>query len=86
MQCKAYSKSVGKADVSDIRDTIEFHKAKGYFLAVSSYVTNPLISHLESLKENHNYFVNWWTRDEIEKRLKLNEDILVKYRDIVTPL
>lgn len=86
VQCKAYSKSVGKADVSDIRDTIEFHRANGYFLAVSSYVTSPLISHLESLKENHKYFVNWWTKDEIEIRLKSHEDILKRYADIVTSI
>lgn len=84
VQCKAYAKSVGKSDVSDIRDTIEFHKAKGFFLAVSSHITNPLISHLETLKENQGYYIDWWTKDEIEKRLKLNEDILLKYSDIVS--
>lgn len=85
VQCKAYSKSIGKSEVSDIRDTIEFHKSDGFFLVVSTIVTNSLIRHLELLKEKHGYFIDWWTRDEIELRLKQHEDILVKYSDILKP-
>jgi hypothetical protein len=86
IQCKAYSKSVNKSDVPDIRDTIDFHKANGFFLVVLKNITNPLISYLENLKEQHGYYINWWTKDEIEIALQHHEDVLKKYADIVIPV
>src|SRR5690606_14723776 len=41
-QCKASNNSIGKNKVQDIRDTIEQHDAIGFFLAVSTQITNPL--------------------------------------------
>lgn len=82
VQCKAYSKSVGKSDVKDIRDTIEYYDYDGYFLAVSSQITTPLTDHLDRLK-NKGYWIDWWNRDDIEHRLSANKDILMKYSQII---
>lgn len=81
-QCKACASTVGKGKVSDIRDTIEFHDAAGYFLAVSSQISRPLINHLEQLKRKLS-FVEWWTRLEIEERLRRHPDITARYPSIV---
>jgi hypothetical protein len=81
-QCKASATTVGKGKVSDIRDTIEFHEAAGYFLAVSSAISGPLINHLEQLK-SRSFYVEWWTRLEIEDRLRRHPDIAARYPAIV---
>lgn len=80
-QCKAYKKSVGKSDVRDIRDTIEFHGASGFLLMVSSTVTEPLIKHLESLRQK--YKTEWWTGREIFKLLRRYPLIADRYQDIL---
>jgi hypothetical protein len=83
VQCKAYSKSVGKSHVLDIRDTIEHHGATGYFLAVSSQLTTTLTDHLDFMRRKGAIWVDWWTRSEIEERLSRNQDIALKYPNIV---
>jgi hypothetical protein len=60
VQCKAYTRSVNKRDVQDIRDTIEYFAAHGFILVVSSYVTGPLVEHLNNLRNKHNYHIDWW--------------------------
>ena len=83
IQCKAYSRSVNKRDVRDIRDTIEHFDAHGFVLVVSSSVTGPLVEHLNTLRNKHNYHIDWWTREEIQTRLLKHTDLLLKYKDIV---
>ena len=80
-QCKAYQKSVGKSDVRDIRDTIEFHGSSGFFLMVSSTITSMLIKHLELLEPK--YKVSWWSEREIFKLLRRYPLIANRYKDIV---
>lgn len=80
-QCKAYKRSVGKSDVKDIRDTIEFHGATGFFLMVSSTVTAPLINHLELLRSK--YKIDWWTEREIFKLLRRYPLLAEEYKDII---
>lgn len=80
-QCKAYQKSVGKSNVNDIRDTIEFHGAKGFFLMVTSTVTAPLIKHLEVLRPK--YKIEWWTEREMFKLLRRYPLLAESYKDIL---
>lgn len=80
-QCKAYQRNVGKSDVQDIRDTIEFHGATGFHLMVSSRITSPLIKHLELLKPK--YAVDWWTEREIFNYLRRYPYIADRYIDIL---
>jgi hypothetical protein len=83
VQCKALNRSVGKADVRDIRDTIEDHSAQGYFLAVSSRVTSGLTDHLLRMRQEGTYHIDWWTRDQIEERLSVLPEIAAKYPTVV---
>jgi hypothetical protein len=84
VQCKASKRSVGKSQVQDIRDTIEHHNAQGYFLVVSSQVATSLTDHLLALKDGGKYWIDWWTRGEIEDRLTGHPDIVSGYPNIVT--
>lgn len=83
-QCKAYKKSVNKSDVTDIRDMLEHYHARGFWLAVSSQITSPLIDVLEKLKEN--YEVEWWTEREIFQKLRRNGYLVERYKDIIEVL
>ncbi len=85
VQCKASSSTVGKGDVRDIRDTVEFHDAGGYFLAVSSEVSGPLIAHLDRLRTRLGWHVDWWTRLELEERLRRHPDVAARYPAVVRP-
>lgn len=82
-QCKAYKGGVSKSAVTDIRDTIDHHDAHGYFLAVSSHITRNLTEHLEKLRNGGKYWVDWWTRSEIEDRLRANRDLIGRFANIV---
>lgn len=84
VQCKTSSKGIGKAQVQDVRDTIDNYNYDGYFLAVSSYVKTSLTDFLDRLRTSNKFWINWWTRDEIEKRLVINQDILLKYPTVIT--
>ena len=83
VQCKGYNRSVGKSDVTDIRDTIDSYNYDGYFLAVSSQITTPLTNYLDSLR-NRGVWIDWWNRDDIEERLSTHKDILQKYESMIT--
>lgn len=79
VQCKARQKGVGKADVADIRDTIEDYGYDGFLLVVSSHTTRDLTEHLDRLRIKNDYWIDWWTRQEIEEKLIANEDLLPRF-------
>lgn len=83
VQCKAYSKSVNKSNVQDIRDTVDRHKANGYLLVVSSSLTTSLFDYLDDLRSRHELLVDWWTRTEIEDRIRRNPDLLKRFSKII---
>ena len=80
-QCKAYKRSINKSDVTDIRDTIEHYDANGFYLFASSTLTVPLIDNLLKLREK--YESDWWTEQEIFKKLRQHSDIADRYSDIL---
>lgn len=73
--CKTSSGTIGKNKVQDIRDTVETHNAKGFFLAVSSQISAPLTEKLEILKSK-GIWTEWWNRDDIEIRLSKNPELI----------
>jgi hypothetical protein len=83
VQCKASGKSVGKSKVQDVYDTVKYHECDGYFLAVSSQLSTTLTRFLESLRNKSQIWTDWWTRSEIEDRLRERPEILARYSDIV---
>ncbi|HBG69677.1 MAG: hypothetical protein A2W93_12070 [Bacteroidetes bacterium GWF2_43_63] len=81
-QCKASNTTIGKSKVQDIKDTIEYHDATGFFLAVSTQITNPLTEALEKLNRKQ-LWTDWWNRDDIEFRLNQNQDLIPKFDKVV---
>jgi hypothetical protein len=81
-QCKASNKTVGKSNVTDIRDTIDTHNAQGYFLAVSSQISAAVTKKLEDL-QTKGIWTQWWNRDDIELRLSKNQDIIALFPKVV---
>lgn len=81
-QCKASNTSIGKSKVQDIRDTIEYHNASGFFLAVSTEITNPLTEALENLNQKQ-LWSDWWNRNDIEFRLNQHQDLIPKFDKVL---
>jgi len=84
VQCKASNMGLGKSNVNDVRDTIEHFGYDGYFLAVSSYTKRNLTDALDKIKNDGKFWINWWTRHEIEARLSRHKDLIDKYPTIVS--
>lgn len=83
VQCKGHKATVNKSMVSDIRDRVERHRANGFFLAVSSHLTTELTDYLYDLRTAGKIWADWWTRSEIEERLRQHRHLIEKYSDIV---
>jgi hypothetical protein len=83
IQCKAHKNGVAKKDVVDIRDTIEHYNAQGYLLIVSSYLKRSLTEHLERLRYESRFYVDWWGKEELENELLKNKDLIDKYSSII---
>lgn len=84
VQCKASQRSVGKSKVQDIGDTIEHYGAQGYFLCVSSWLSTTLTNHLEKRRTDGKFWVDWWTRYEIEERLRQYPDLVHRFSSVLT--
>jgi hypothetical protein len=81
-QCKASNKTVGKNKVLDIRDTVETHNARGFFLAVSTQTSESLTKKMEEL-QSKGIWTDWWNREDIEIRLSKNLDLLPVFPKVV---
>lgn len=81
-QCKTSKKTIGKNKVQDIRDTIDTHNSKGYFLAVNNQISAPLTEKLEELK-SRGYSVEWWNQEDIELRLRKNPDLIPLFSKVI---
>jgi len=82
VQCKAWSRAVGKNDIPDIRDTLDRHEASG-ILIVAMSVRRSLVEHLAILRKQ-DIWADYWGRGEIEEQLDANPDLVRKYADIVS--
>ncbi|WP_147382349.1 hypothetical protein [Mycobacteroides abscessus] len=85
-QCKVRRGAVSKVDVPDILDTLTRHNAVGFFLAVSTYVTSDLANWLDGERAKSPEAYEWWTRVEIEDRLRRNPGIAARFSDVVWPV
>lgn len=82
VQCKARSRNIGARDAPDIMEALYHYHADGYLLAVSRQVTSSLIDRLDDMRRRRDFDTDWWTRKEIEDRLKRNPDISASYSDL----
>jgi hypothetical protein len=82
VQCKARSRNIGPGDMPEIMDSLYHYHAGGYLLAVSRQVTSSLVDRLDDMRRRRDFDTDWWTRKEIEDRLKRNPDISANYSDL----
>ncbi|WP_431065463.1 hypothetical protein [Methylotuvimicrobium sp.] len=88
VQCKtnlegSKKKSIGKSDV-DVADTIYDYKPDAYLLVVSSQVTRDLTEYFEKIRTREDlHWIDWWNSFDIEERLRLNPDIMSRYKSII---
>jgi hypothetical protein len=85
VQAKASTRPLSKSRVTDIRDTVEHFEAHGYLLVTSNYLTTTFTNHLERERDRKKIHIDWWTRSEIEDRLRYdsNADLVQEYSDII---
>lgn len=84
VQCKTSIRNVGKGKVTDIRDTVDRHSAAGFLLVALPGVTNDLTEYIENMRSKKLFWIDCWTKPELEAELRSNPGIGAKYRDLVT--
>ncbi len=88
VQCKtnlegSKKKSIGKSDV-DVADTIYDYKPDAYLLVVNSQVTRDLTEYFEKIRNRDDlHWIDWWNSFDIEERLRINPDIMSRYKSII---
>lgn len=83
VQCKAWSKNIGKNDIPSIRDTLDRFDADGMLVVSSKSITRSLFDHIEALRRK-GVWADFWDRAEIEGILDDNPGLVLKYPDIVS--
>jgi len=83
VQCKVSLKNVGKNTVLDIRDTVDRYSAQGFLLVSFPGITRPLVDYIESMRTRNLFWIEAWTKADIEARLRANLSCARRYSDIV---
>lgn len=81
-QVKSRSKTIGKRDVQDIRDTLEHHQADGFLLIAYPRISTALVDHLDKLGKTQTR-TGWWESRDVEERLRRHPDIAKRYPKLV---
>jgi hypothetical protein len=84
VQCKTSVRNVGKGKVTDIRDTVDRHSAAGFLLVALPGITNDLTEYIESIRLQKVFWIDCWTKPELEAELRSNPSVATKYSDLVT--
>jgi hypothetical protein len=84
VQCKVSGKNVGKGSVLDIRDTVDQYQAQGFLLVSFPGVTRPLVDYIESIRKRNLFWIESWTKPDIEARLRANLSCARRFPDLVT--
>ena len=84
VQVKVRSRGVNRSDLPGLRDTMEHHDAAGMLVVAYPRVTVQLMDHLDRLRRDGTYWIDWWGTPEIDRRLRMNLDIAGRYRDLVS--
>ncbi len=82
-QCEVRRGGVSKAHVPDIIDTVARHNADSYFLAVATHITNDVTCWLEDRGNAAEGWWIWWTRVDLEDRLRRHPCVLTRFADVV---
>ncbi|MDH4222048.1 MAG: restriction endonuclease [candidate division Zixibacteria bacterium] len=83
VQCKhkaKSSKNVSEKEIGSIMDKISQHEVEGYLIATSTDITSGLQGVIDGINKNEkNYFVGYWSKNTIEKKLIEHPNIYLQY-------
>lgn len=82
-QVKSRSKTLGKKDVRDIRDTLDYYNAQAFLLIAHPRISTALIDYLEDLRTKTGFGAEWWEARDIENRLRRHPDLANRYPKLV---
>lgn len=82
-QVKSRSKTVGKSDVQDVRDTLEHHRADAFLLIAHPRISTALVDYIEGLRERTCHFTDWLDAKDIEERLRRHPDLARRYPSLI---
>lgn len=83
VQCKLTLKTLGIPSGIGPVESMFLGDYEGYFLITNSILSSDHTALLEKLRADGRYFVEWWTKFEVEEKLRSHVDILFRYRDVV---
>lgn len=84
VQCKLTSKTLGIPSGMGPIEALYLGNYNGYFLITNSILSSDHTALLEKIRSDDKYHADWWLKDDIEERLKINIDLLYKYDDLVS--
>ena len=83
VQCKTSQRNVGKRAVADIRDTFDQHGAHGFLLVAFPGMTRSLLDYVEAIRNRNVFWIDCWTKSELEAQLRSNLRVAAQYKDII---
>ncbi|HAS8124521.1 TPA: hypothetical protein I7665_20760, partial [Vibrio vulnificus] len=83
VQCKLTSKTLGIPKGMGPFEALYLGDYSGYLLITNSTLSSDHTALLEKLRSDPKFEADWWTKVEIEERLKSNMDLMYKYSDLV---
>jgi len=84
VQCKAFTNSVNLSNLPDVPQVLDLHDASGYLLVAYPQVTPQVVDYLTRVPKKRNFWADWWTKAELEEKLRSNADIARRFSDLLT--
>ena len=84
VQCKTSARNIGKGAVIDIRDTVDQHKAFGFLLVAFPAATRSLIDYVEGIRSRKLFWIECWSKIDLESYLRTNPAAAQQFGDVVT--
>lgn len=84
IQCKAFTKSVNLSNLPDVAQVLDLHDASGYLVVAYPQVTPQVVDYLTRVPKKRGFWADWWTKAELEEKLRANVDIARRFPDLLT--
>ena len=85
VQCKVRRRSVNLDDLPNIPVVLQMADADAYLLVADERVTSDVVDFLTTVPGRVGFWADWWTRTQVNERLRDHPEIVRRYPDIVTP-
>jgi hypothetical protein len=83
VQCKARGRPVNFSHLPNIPMVLQYHDADAYLLVADPRVTKAVVNYFTTVPQREGFWADWWTRTEVEERLRICMEILPRYTDLV---